>query len=64
MRPLLALLILAATLAVGACSTTGSSTSPGLDIDAARRDQSGHVEPGHQPGDQPGGQPVGLILSS
>ncbi len=30
MRPLLALLILAATLAVGACST-GSSTSPGLE---------------------------------
>jgi hypothetical protein len=30
MRPLLALLILAATLAVGACSN-GSSTSPGLE---------------------------------
>ena len=31
MRPLLALLILAATLAVGACSTSSSSTAPGLE---------------------------------
>jgi len=31
MRPLLALLILAASLAVGACSNTSSSTAPGLE---------------------------------
>ena len=57
MRPLLALLILAATLAVGACSNDRQQHVARSRIDPARRDQSGHLEPGHQPETSPEASP-------
>ena len=62
MRPLLALLILAATPGGRCLLEQLAAARRQVSNDAARRDQSGHLEPGHQPRDEPGGQPVGLIL--